>query len=293
MSSITCFGEVLWDVFPTHKNIGGAPLNVAIRLASFGNNVNVISRVGDDADGSSLVDYMNEHDVNTFAVQISPNLKTSCVLVTLDEMGSATYTIEKPCAWDEIQISDILKSITISSDVFIYGSLSIRSNTSKSTLLALLNEARFKVFDVNLRKPHYKMDDLIELMTRADLIKFNDEEIIEIGEYFNFESNDMKELIEFISKKTNTEQICVTLGSKGALFYDEGKYLSNNGYSVKVKDTVGAGDSFLATLVDGILNHFDNQYTLNRACAVGAIVASKEGATPKVSQLEIEQMLKS
>ena len=281
MSSITCFGEVLWDVFPTHKNIGGAPLNVAIRLASFGNNVNVISRVGDDADGASLVDYMNEHDVNTFGVQISPNLKTSCVLVTLDEMGSATYMIEKPCAWDEIQISDILKSITISSDVFIYGSLSIRSNTSKSTLLALLNEARFKVFDVNLRKPHYKMDDLIELMTRADLIKFNDEEIIEIGEYFNFESDDMKELIEFISKKTNTEKICVTLGSKGALFYDGGKFLRNNGYSVKVKDTVGAGDSFLATLVDGILNHLDNQYTLNRACAVGAIVASKEGATPK------------
>lgn len=293
MSSITCFGEVLWDVFPTHKNVGGAPLNVAIRLASFGNNVNVISRVADDADGASLVDYMNEHDVNTFGVQISPNLKTSCVLVALDETGSATYTIEKPCAWDEIQNSDILKSITISSDVFIYGSLSIRSNTSRGTLLALLNEARFKVFDVNLRKPHYKMDDLIALMTRADLIKFNDEEIIEIGEYFNFESDDMKELIEFISKKTNTEQICVTLGSKGALFYDEGKFLRNNGYSVKVKDTVGAGDSFLATLVDGILNHFDNQYTLNRACAVGAIVASKEGATPKVSQLEIEQMLKS
>ncbi|WP_431156611.1 carbohydrate kinase family protein [Winogradskyella poriferorum] len=293
MSSITCFGEVLWDVFPTHKNIGGAPLNVAIRLASFGNNVNVISCVGDDADGTSLVDYMNEHDVNTFGVQISPNLKTSCVLVALDETGSATYTIEKPCAWDEIQISDILKSITISSDVFIFGSLSIRSITSKTTLLALLNEARFKVFDVNLRKPHYKMGDLIELMTRADLIKFNDEEIIEIGEYFNFESDDMKELIEFISKKTNTEQICVTLGSKGALFYDEGNFLRNNGYSVKVKDTVGAGDSFLATLVDGILNHFDNQSTLNRACAVGAIVASKEGATPKVSQLEIEQMLKS
>ena len=160
MPSVTCFGEVLWDVFSTYKNIGGATLNVAIRLASFGNNVNVISSVGNDADGASLVDYMKEYNINTIGVQKSFKLKTSCVLVSLDEKRSATYIIEKPCAWDEIQNSDILKSMTIASDIFIYGSLCARSNTSRATLMALLNEARFKVFDVNLRKPHYKINDL-------------------------------------------------------------------------------------------------------------------------------------
>ncbi|MCA0132518.1 carbohydrate kinase family protein [Winogradskyella alexanderae] len=291
MCTVTCFGEVLWDVFPDHKSIGGAPLNVAIRLASFGNKVNMISSVGTDNDGKKLVGFIEENGVNTNGIQVCSNFKTSNVVVSLDDNGSATYKIEKPCAWDDIHITDILRSITSNSDVFIYGSLCVRSEKSKSTLMHLLNYAGFKVFDVNLRRPHYENEDLFDLMLVADLIKFNDDEIAEICGNLNFESESIEDMIKFISHRTRTNLICVTLGRNGAVFYKKGKFYRNDGYNVKVKDTVGAGDSFLATLIDGLMGQIDIQIALDRACAIGAIVASKNGATPTISKNDIDRLI--
>lgn len=291
MLKIVCFGEVLWDVFPTHKKIGGAPLNVALRLNSFGNYVTVISSVGNDIDGKEIIDFIKINNVNTDEVQISNEFNTSQVKVILDKSGSASYNIEFPCAWDYIQLKDTSKNIVSKSDAFIFGSLITRNDVSRKTLFQLFKFAKFKVFDVNLRAPHYNMIVLNELMVEADFIKFNDDELLEICKYYNFESSNLEKNIKYIANKTNTQNICVTLGGDGAILYKSSSFFKSSGYSVKVKDTVGAGDSFLATLIYGLLNNEKPKNAINLACAVGALVASKEGANPIILKTDIESIM--
>ena len=149
MHKITCFGEVLWDVFPTHKKIGGAPLNVALRLHSFKNDVSIISSIGDDKSGKELNIYIKKKGLSTVYIQKNNTYKTSEVAVKLDEKGAATYKIKKPCAWDYIFLEEHLLSLVKSSDAFIFGSLISRNKQSEDTLKTLLNEAVFSVFDVN------------------------------------------------------------------------------------------------------------------------------------------------
>jgi fructokinase len=154
-----------------------------------------------------------------------------------------------------------------------------------------LNVAPFKVFDVNLRKPHYTSEVLLELMQKSDFIKFNDDELFEVCRSHEFKSSDLKKNIKFISKSTSTNTICVTLGKKGAVIYTDNSFYFNAGYKVKVKDTVGAGDSFLASLVDQLLKKETPQYALDFACAVGSLVASSSGANPKIEPNAIKTIM--
>ena len=292
MSNIVCFGEVLWDVFPTYKKIGGAPLNVALRLDSFDNNLTMISSVGNDDNGNALLAYLDNIGFDNSHIQINKNFKTSEVIVSLDEEGSASYSIEFPCAWDYIVVNDAVLDAVKSADAFIFGSLITRHNVSYNTLLSLLNVAAFKIFDVNLRPPHYKINVLLELMQKANFIKFNDDELFEICRKLDFTSDNLEKNIEFISKKTNTDTICVTKGGKGAVIYKGKTFYNNPGYKVNVLDTVGAGDSFLASLINKLLKKETPQNAIDFACAVGALVASKDGANPIISSMDIESIMK-
>ena len=292
MSNIVCFGEVLWDVFPTYKKIGGAPLNVALRLNSFNDNVTMISCVGNDANGKALLMYVEREGLNNLYIQINKEFKTSEVIVSLDNTGSASYKIEFPCAWDYIAINDAILDSVKSADAFIFGSLIARNDVSYNSLLKLLDVDTFKVFDVNLRPPHYTIRILIELMERADFIKFNDDELFEISRKLCFNSDDLQKNIEFISKKTNTDTICVTRGGNGAVLYIGETFYNNTGYKVNVGDTVGAGDSFLASLIHKLLKRETPQNAIDFACAAGALVASNVGANPKISNKAIFELIK-
>ncbi|MDB2606717.1 carbohydrate kinase [Zobellia sp.] len=293
MKNIACFGEVLWDTFPDHKKIGGAPLNVAIRLKSLGHTISIISRIGQDLDGNEIYDFVKEKDININGIQVDDTLKTGIVNVVLNESGSASYDIPSPRAWDNIQVSPISRSITKSADAFIFGSLITRNNASKETLYVLLKLAKYKIFDVNLRAPYYAKDILVALMNKADFIKFNDDELFEISAMLGQESGPLEEIIQFIAGQTNTKTICVTKGKHGAVLFVNGKFYFNSGYYVTVVDTVGAGDTFLASLISKLLNEETPQKSINYACALGALVASKSGANPSISNHEIEQMMYS
>ncbi|CAM4294807.1 carbohydrate kinase [Zobellia roscoffensis] len=291
MKNIVCFGEVLWDVFPTHKKIGGAPLNVAARLQSLENRVSLISKVGNDRAGREIIEFLNRQGINTQSVKVDSTLKTGDVKVTLNDKGSASYIIESPRAWDHIELTPDAVDSTQTSDAFIYGSLAARNHTSKNTLHELLKLAKYKIFDVNLRAPHYTIHVLSELMDAADFIKFNDDEILEIAKALDFESESLEENIKFIAKYTNTTSICVTRGGNGAILYCNHLFYYNNGYSITVVDTVGAGDSFLASLINKILKGASPQNALDFSCAMGAIVASNQGANPKIEKATINQMM--
>lgn len=291
MKNITCFGEILWDVFPNGEKIGGAPLNVAARLQSFNNNVSVISSVGKDKRGEATLEYLNSHGLNTDYLQIKENLGTGVANVTLDEKGSASYEFSNPRAWDEIEFTEESKNQVLNSDAFVYGTLVTRNATSRDTLYKLLEFAKYKVYDVNLRPPYYSIEVIQHLMNAADFVKFNDDELFEIVKEMGSELASLEQNISFIAEKTNTSCICVTKGRHGAVLFLNGKFYYNSGYRIKVVDTVGAGDSFLATLIGKLLAQDSPQECLNYACAVGAIVAGSEGANPEINQEKIESFL--
>lgn len=291
MSRVVSFGEILWDKLPSGKVPGGAPLNFAYRLNSFQNSLSIISKVGDDLLGKGLTEFLNKNGLDTEHIQISKIYKTGEVNVSIDKNGIADYDILNPVAWDDISLNLKNIELTKNSSVFVFGSLICRNMTSRRTLKELLKIAPFKLFDINLRSPYYNMNLIEELMLSSDFIKFNYEEIEEISTIYINKKATLENMIETISEKTKTKNICVTMGEKGACYYTNNSFYYQDGFKINVLDTVGAGDSFLATLVEGILNKTKPQEILKKACAVAALVASKEGATPAVSMKEINDLL--
>ena len=291
MSRVVSFGEILWDKLPSGKVPGGAPLNFAYRLNSFQNSLSIISKVGDDLLGKGLTEFLNKNGLDTEHIQISKIYKTGEVNVSIDKNGIADYDILNPVAWDDISLNLKNIELTKNSSVFVFGSLICRNMTSRRTLKELLKIAPFKLFDINLRSPYYNMNLIEELMLSSDFIKFNYEEIEEISTIYINKKATLENMIETISEKTKTKNICVTMGEKGACYFTNNSFYYQDGFKINVLDTVGAGDSFLATLVEGILNKTKPQEILKKACAVAALVASKEGATPLVSATEINDVL--
>lgn len=291
MAKITCFGEVLWDVFPTHKKIGGAPLNVANRLQALGNNVTMISAIGQGKNGAELLNYIKEVGIDTSCIQVHNEYKTGKVKVMLNDKGSASYDIKYPRAWDKIRLTEINKAAVKNSDAFVFGSLAARDESSRGTLYKLIELAKYKIFDLNLRPPYYTKELLIKLMNEADFIKFNDDELYEVSGYLDSKYRSMEQNIRFVSEKTNTKHICVTKGHHGAVLLYDDKFYYNSGYLIKVIDTVGAGDSFLGSLISQLLDKVNPQEAIDFACAVGAMVAQSEGANPVLLSSDIDAFI--
>ncbi len=289
--SAVSFGEVLFDLFPTHKKIGGAPLNVALRMKSLGVQSKIISKVGLDEEGSEIFDYLKSKEMDVSFIQKSKEYKTGVVHVMINEKGNASYDIAYPSAWDKIEQNDELKAVVSSSDVFIFGSLICRDEVSRSTLFSMIKQANYTVFDVNLRQPYYIKENLIDLMKASDFIKLNDEELLELSQMLASPFHSFEQNIRFIASQMGSSQICVTKGAFGAVLFYNDKFYYNSGYFIKVADTVGAGDSFLASLITKLLRGDSPQKSLNFACAMGALVASKEGANPEISEKEIKKFM--
>lgn len=289
--TVICFGEVLWDVLPTHRIAGGAPMNVAIRLQSLGITTKMISKTGNDEPGRELRSLLKSKNVDTTLVLTDEQLPTGEVLVQLDAQGIATYDIVYPSAWDKIELTNENLSAIKQADALVFGSLACRDNVSKHTLLSLIESAAFKVFDVNLRAPFYDFVSIEFLMQQSDFIKLNDEELLIVAKAFGSDSNEIEENVRFLADKTNTNTICITKGKDGATLFVNNQFYSNKGYKVKVEDTIGAGDSFLATLLSQMLDSNDYHKALAHACAVGALVASKKGANPDIHAAEIAALL--
>ncbi|MCC4212935.1 carbohydrate kinase family protein [Leeuwenhoekiella parthenopeia] len=282
------YGEILWDVFPDGKKLGGAPLNLCLRLKSLGVSTTMISRLGTDALAEETRAKLDVLDLNQSLIQEDDELETGQVLVTLDDSGSASYEIKEPVAWDAISISNENMKAVSHADLFVFGSLAARCETSRATLKELLPQSKYAVFDVNLRAPHYKMEHLVQFMKQAQMVKMNDEELEILAEHFGIKSGAIEDQLAQLSKETNTSLICVTLGKAGAVLYKDGKLYSHPGYPTTVVDTVGAGDSFLGGLLYQLFKEeSEPEYALGFACALGAMVAGKKGANPKITKDEI------
>ena len=288
---IVCFGELLWDLFPSGKKVGGAPFNVASSLNSLGAEVHFVSRVGVDPLGVEILEEVKSQGVSTELIQHDSSHETGKVLVHLDEKGVANYEIASDAAWDFIEVQSEAQEKVSQAAAFVYGSLVARANSLK-TLKSFLKVAPFRVFDVNLRPPHYNLDILMDLILQADLLKFNDEELYLLAELLGSPFHSMDQHIAFIAQKTNTPIVCVTKGKFGAVLYHRDSWFYNSGFKIRVKDTVGAGDSFLATLVNGLIKAIPLQLALDNACAMGALVAGSDGANPIITEKDLRRFIR-
>jgi fructokinase len=285
---VLCYGEVLWDTINDEKKPGGAPMNVALNLLKQGVDACLISRVGDDALGNELNVFLKDNSLYSDLIQSDENLPTCKVLVKLDADQQATYIIPEPVSWDNILPEDSLIDKIEHADVIVFGSLACRTETSRNTLINLFDKRLLKIFDVNLRAPHYEISTIETLAAHADVIKMNEEEAtLLIG---GSDAPLKDQIIEF-QKKFHCQTICVTRGEHGAIIWHDETFYEHPGCTVCVKDTIGAGDAFLATFIAGLISDQPIVKTLEKACAIGAFVASKRGANPDYDEAEIEQIV--
>jgi len=288
--NIVCFGEVLWDMLPTGKIAGGAPMNVAVHANQLGMEAQIISAVGEDDLGKELRYFLEKRSIFPSFIQISDK-PTSIVEVTLNEKGSPSYTIVEDVAWDYILPDEQAKKKIEQADALIFGSLALRNTITKNTLLALQQSARLKVLDINLRKPFYSIELIKELFDIADIVKVNDEELVLICDYLGQIGSELENAI-FIKNMFHLKGILVTRGANGAFYLDEqNNFTEHLGFKVDVLDTIGSGDSFLAGFLSKFLQEKPIIDCLEFACAVGAYVATQSGATPILSEELVAQKM--
>ena len=289
MNTVLCFGEILWDTFEDGKKAGGAPMNVAMHLKQQKVDTGFASRVGNDPSGDELIGFLSQNGLfSDGLIQRDENYPTCEVTVELDENQHATYIIPQPVSWDDIELSSFLTHAAVHSSAVIFGSLACRSEVSRDTLLNLLDETQaLKIFDVNLRAPHYTLSTIETLTAKADVIKMNEEEAsLLIGG----SNGNLRDKIEEFRSKYHPKTICVTRGEHGAIVWHDHEFYESPGCPVQVGDTVGAGDSFLATFVAGLLKNEPMQQLVDKACSVGSFVASKRGANPPYDE-KIKKLL--
>ncbi len=288
--NIVCFGEVLWDLLPTGKIAGGAPMNVAVHANQLGLKASMISAVGDDELGEEITSFLSNRDLSVENIQKN-DYQTGIVEVTLDAKGSPSYAIIEPVAWDFIRLTETAKSAVQAADALIFGSLALRNEVSKNTLLQLQTDAKLSILDINLRKPFYTPELVDELFKVADIVKVNDEELEMICNWYG-QTGDEAQNARFLKERYQLKGIIVTRGGNGAFFIDESNEMSEHqGFRVSVSDTIGSGDSFLASFITKWLNGENPTESIKYACAVGAFVATQKGATPVVSEDDILKIM--
>jgi len=280
-SVVLCFGEVLWDSLPQGLFPGGAPMNVAYHLKQLGNRAIPITAVGDDFLGHELVQRMQRWQLETDFISILPHKQTGAVQVTLDARGSAAYNIIEDVAWDWIELSPELEKVAAESDALVYGTLAQRAEHNRKQLRWLMQQATsaMKVYDVNLRPPFDSHELVWELARKSNLVKLNNEEAAKLLER-PVDLNDFETAARALSDKTGCRRVCITGGAHGAGLLLDDKWFWAESRPVQVADTVGAGDSFLAALVHGLLRKVDPGEVLRRAARLAEFVASMPGATP-------------
>ena len=278
-AEVLCVGEILWDSLPPGLFLGGAPFNVAGHLHAQGVPVTMVSRVGSDRLGREARQRLTAAGIATDLVQVDARLPTGFVEVTLDAAGVPTFDIVEPAAWDNIELTDEALTEARAASAIVFGSLAQRSATSRATIERLCEVDAVKVFDVNLRPPCYDAVLVRRSLERADVVKLNDHELAEMSAWFGLPAN-LRDGIETLADMFGCHTICVTRGSAGAVLLHEGRWCEHPGYRVEVRDTVGAGDAFLASFLKRLLAGASDDELLQEANLLAAYVATQSGAIP-------------
>ncbi len=287
---VVCFGEVLWDILPTGALPGGAPMNVAYHLKKLGTEPALITRTGTDDYGKKLLNILSESGVTTKYFQVDYNHSTGLVYANVNDHHEVVYDIVYPSAWDFIEWKNDFTGLPEQADFFVYGSLTSRNKESRDTLYQLLDIAKTKVLDINLRPPHFNRPQVEYLLQRADILKMNQAELELITGWFGrFENTEDR--IKLMQDRFNIETLIVTMGGDGAMVNDKGTVHRHAGFKVNVADTIGSGDSFLAGFIHQLLKGSSVENALEFASGIGAFIATKQGACPPYEISQITELI--
>jgi len=283
---VVLFGEMLWDCLPTGAVPGGAPMNVALHLHQLGLPTRLISAVGKDADGEKLLDFLRSFDLPLQLVQVKESQATSQVVVDTSDPENMRYDILAPIAWDFLSWSPEQDRIVAESDAFVFGTLGARHSESLATLLKLLRHSTLRIFDANLRPPHYSFAVIETLLGYTDILKINEDELVEFAAHFGTEAT-IPGLCEFLDQQSPISIICITRGSKGAAIYQKGTLVEHPGYKVAFQDSIGAGDAFLSGFIKMYLAEKSPEEIIDFACKLGGYVATQKGGAPRYTEADV------
>lgn len=278
-SEILCVGEVLWDALPEGLFLGGAPFNVACHLRGAGLPAAMVSRIGDDRLGEEVLHRATRYGVGVDLIQVDPELPTGFVRVAIDEAGNPAYEILAPAAWDAIEPSERLLRRAREARAIVFGSLAQRDARSRATIARLWESEAMAVFDVNLRPPFDDRAVVDRSLRRANVVKLSEQELARVAEWFSL-SGTQRAQITALAETFSCDVVCLTRGSEGAALWNDGRWTEHPGYKVEVRDTVGAGDAFLAVLLAGLFAGGSDASLLQHANLIGAYVATQYGAVP-------------
>ncbi|RDE51273.1 MAG: carbohydrate kinase [Candidatus Accumulibacter meliphilus] len=280
--TVAGIGELLWDVFPQHKRLGGAPANFAFHCYQLGAKAYPVSCVGTDELGLGLRDKLREMGVDASYVLESDSFPTGTVQVTLNDEGKPSYRIFENVAWDHIAFTSDLKALAATLDAVCFGSLSQRSPVSRASIHAFLRqmpEAALKIFDVNLRQSYFSQKQVEDSLRLASILKLSDEELPVLAGYFGLRGDVMEQLNE-LRERFDLALVAYTRGPDGSVLVRGDEVDVAPGVAGLAVDSVGAGDSFTASLCMGVLKDWPLSRVNAFANRVASFVCSQKGATP-------------
>lgn len=276
-------GEALWDILPEGKKIGGAPANFAYHVSQFGLPGCVVSAIGDDALGKEIIENFTSKGLNHHIATVP--YPTGTVQVEIDPAGIPQYEIKENVAWDNIPYTDSLEQLAARTRAVCFGSLAQRNVVSCNTINRFLDampksDDSLVVFDVNLRQGFYNKDILYNSMSRCNILKINDEELVTVSRIFGYPGIDLQDKCRILLDKFNLDVLILTCGVNGSYVFvpDSVSFLPTP--QVEVADTVGAGDSFTAAFVANILKGGSVVEAHAKAVETSAYVCTKNGAMP-------------
>ncbi len=281
---IVGLGEVLFDVLPSGKMLGGAPANFAYIATQLGNCGIVASRVGNDADGREIIKQLKAVGVETNCIQIDEANPSGTVEVELRN-GQPSYQIKENVAWDFLELTKDWRDLAKKCDAVCFGSLAQRNPFSRQAIhefLALTDKSAKRIFDVNLRQRYFSQEVLRESLKAANIVKLNHEELPIVAEMFEIKSANEIECAGKLLEIFELELICVTRGGNGSLLLNVNEVSENAGITIEIADTIGAGDAFTAAMTHGVLRGWSLESINQKANQTAASVASQVGAMPEI-----------
>jgi fructokinase len=280
--NITSIGEILFDIYPNHKKLGGAPLNFIYNIKKLTDNGNIISRVGKDILGNKIINELQHAQISSEFIQQDHLHPTGMSLVSLDKDKSPHFKIEADCAYDFIELNDENKNlINLETDCLYFGTLAQRSELSRKTIQYFFNSGIKYFADLNLRQNFYNKEIIAATLLASDFIKVSYEEMHVLNDVF-LQSEYSTEHVAFeLMEKFNLNMIAVTRGEHGSSIFENGKRFDHTDVEPNVVDTTGAGDAFAAILCLGYLSGLEIPYINKLANDFASEICLSEGALPK------------
>ena len=275
-------GEALWDLLPEGPQLGGAPANFACHAHALGAHARVVTRVGGDQFGQEIVRRFRQMGLSDGTVQVDEQTPTGTVTVTLNGDGIPHYIIHENVAWDRLLVTNQALSAVREANAICFGSLAQRNPTSRAAIQRLVAAApasTWRVFDINLRQKLYSKEIIEQSLRLANVLKLNDSELPLLADLFDL-GNSPRKQIEQLAEGFSLRLVALTRGPQGSLLFQDGNWSEQSPQAVQVVDTVGAGDSFTAALVMGLLLEMGLDDLHANAAEIARHVCSHAGATP-------------